>query len=76
MSRSCPSTGSWTWRPRRVPALLRLGWGADYNDPMTFLDLFLSSDPFFKTGNYKNERYDQLITQAPRRRPIRPSAWR
>ena len=39
------------------------GWGADYNDPMTFLDLFLSSTPIYRTG-FKNERYDQLITEA------------
>jgi oligopeptide transport system substrate-binding protein len=39
------------------------GWIADYNDPMTFLDLFLSDSPF-NTGGYGNEQYDQLITQA------------
>jgi oligopeptide transport system substrate-binding protein len=39
------------------------GWIADYNDPMTFLDLFLS-DSSFNTGGYANEQYDQLITQA------------
>jgi oligopeptide transport system substrate-binding protein len=39
------------------------GWGADYNDPMTFLDLFLSSTPIYKTG-FKNEKYDQLILGA------------
>ncbi|MCA3748563.1 MAG: peptide ABC transporter substrate-binding protein, partial [Rubrobacter sp.] len=39
------------------------GWIADYNDPMTFLDLFLS-DSSFNTGGYENERYDQLIRQA------------
>ena len=39
------------------------GWGADYNDPMTFLDLWESDSPF-NTGKYSNERYDQLIEQA------------
>jgi oligopeptide transport system substrate-binding protein len=39
------------------------GWGADYNDPMTFLDLWESQSPF-NTGGYKNERYDRLIDQA------------
>ena len=39
------------------------GWGADYNDPMTFLDLWESDSPF-NTGGYSNERYDQLIEQA------------
>jgi oligopeptide transport system substrate-binding protein len=39
------------------------GWGADYNDPMTFLDLWVSDSPF-NTGGYSNERYDELISQA------------
>jgi oligopeptide transport system substrate-binding protein len=39
------------------------GWIADYNDPMTFLDLWLS-DSSFNTGKYKSERYDELINQA------------
>jgi oligopeptide transport system substrate-binding protein len=39
------------------------GWGADYNDPMTFLDLW-ESDSSFNTGRYSNQRYDQLIEQA------------
>lgn len=39
------------------------GWGADYNDPMTFLDLWLSDSPY-NTGGYENAEYDDLITQA------------
>jgi oligopeptide transport system substrate-binding protein len=39
------------------------GWGADYNDPMTFLDLWESESPF-NTGGYENERYDELIDGA------------
>jgi oligopeptide transport system substrate-binding protein len=39
------------------------GWGADYNDPMTFLDLWESDSPF-NTGGYSNERYDRLIDGA------------
>jgi oligopeptide transport system substrate-binding protein len=39
------------------------GWGADYNDPMTFLDLW-ESESSFNTGGYENARYDQLIDQA------------
>jgi oligopeptide transport system substrate-binding protein len=39
------------------------GWGADYNDPMTFLDLW-ESESSFNTGGYENSRYDQLIDQA------------
>ncbi|HEX2183818.1 MAG TPA: peptide ABC transporter substrate-binding protein [Rubrobacteraceae bacterium] len=39
------------------------GWGADYNDPMTFLDLWESESPF-NTGGYEDERYDELIDGA------------
>jgi oligopeptide transport system substrate-binding protein len=39
------------------------GWIADYNDPMTFLDLFEPGSSF-NTSNYKNERYGQLISGA------------
>jgi oligopeptide transport system substrate-binding protein len=41
-------------------------WIADYDDPMTFLDLFESSSSYNTSiaGGYKNERYDQLINSA------------
>ncbi len=39
------------------------GWIGDYNDPMTFLDLYLS-DSSFNTGGYQNDQYDQLIRDA------------
>jgi oligopeptide transport system substrate-binding protein len=39
------------------------GWIADYNDPMTFLDLFEPGSSF-NTSNYNNERYGQLISDA------------
>ena len=41
-------------------------WIADYDDPMTFLDLFESSSTYNVSiaGHYKNERYDQLISSA------------
>jgi oligopeptide transport system substrate-binding protein len=38
-------------------------WIADYNDPMTFLDLFEPGSSF-NTSNYENERYGQLISDA------------
>ncbi|WP_308639197.1 peptide ABC transporter substrate-binding protein [Paenibacillus silvisoli] len=41
----------------------RAGWGADYNDPMTFIDMFTS-----KGGNndigFKNPEYDALVKEA------------
>jgi oligopeptide transport system substrate-binding protein len=39
------------------------GWIADYNDPMTFLDLFESTSAF-NTQKYSNPRYDKLISSA------------
>lgn len=39
------------------------GWIADYNDPMTFLDLWLS-DSDFNTQSYQNDQYDQLVGDA------------
>jgi oligopeptide transport system substrate-binding protein len=39
------------------------GWIADYNDPMTFLDLFEPGSSF-NTSNFENERYGQLISGA------------
>jgi oligopeptide transport system substrate-binding protein len=39
------------------------GWGADYDDPMTFLDIFLSDSPLNNTS-WASERYDELINGA------------
>lgn len=39
------------------------GWIGDYNDPMTFLELF-TSDSSFNTQGYSNEQFDQLIADA------------
>jgi oligopeptide transport system substrate-binding protein len=38
-------------------------WGADYNDPMTFLDLFVKGGEFNKV-QYNNPKYDELINLA------------
>ncbi|GAB2702999.1 peptide ABC transporter substrate-binding protein [Paenibacillus thermoaerophilus] len=38
-------------------------WGADYNDPMTFLDLWLSDAALNSTG-WKNAQYDALVKGA------------
>ncbi|MBY0595263.1 peptide ABC transporter substrate-binding protein [Bacillus bingmayongensis] len=38
-------------------------WGADYPDPMTFLDMFVT-DGSFNRMNYSNEQYDELIQMA------------
>ncbi|PTX59120.1 oligopeptide transport system substrate-binding protein [Melghirimyces profundicolus] len=39
------------------------GWAADYNDPMTYLDIFVS-DSSFNRGDWSNKEYDQLIEKA------------
>ncbi|MGZ4135330.1 MAG: peptide ABC transporter substrate-binding protein, partial [Tumebacillaceae bacterium] len=38
-------------------------WGADYNDAMTFLDLWTSTGEFNSVG-YNSPAYDKLITDA------------
>lgn len=42
------------------------GWGPDYMDPMTFLDLFVTEGAggFASDTNYSSEKYDQLIDDA------------
>ena len=40
-------------------------WGADYDDPMTFLDLFTTGSPFNDPG-FSNSAYDALINKARR----------
>jgi oligopeptide transport system substrate-binding protein len=39
------------------------GWGADYNDPMTFLDMFETGNAE-NPVNYSNRQYDHLIDAA------------
>jgi oligopeptide transport system substrate-binding protein len=43
--------------------IARAGWSADYNDPMTFIDLFTSKGGNNDTG-FKNAQYDDLVKQA------------
>jgi oligopeptide transport system substrate-binding protein len=39
------------------------GWIGDYDDPMTFMDLYLSDSPF-NNSFFENEEYDRLINEA------------
>jgi len=39
------------------------GWGPDYPDPMTFIDMFLSNSPF-NESKYNNPEYDKLVLDA------------
>lgn len=43
--------------------LCRSSWIGDYNDPNTFLDLFMSNNGNNRTG-WKNARYDRLLREA------------
>jgi oligopeptide transport system substrate-binding protein len=38
-------------------------WGADYNDPMTWLDMYLTGGPF-NTQDWSNAEYDKLVKGA------------
>lgn len=49
------------------------GWGPDYQDPMTFLDLFVTDGPNNKMG-YSNPEYDALIEAAKNELAMDPEA--
>lgn len=48
-------------------------WGADYNDPMTFLDLFVTNGDFNQVS-YSNKEYDSLITAAKNEADVKKRA--
>lgn len=39
------------------------GWGADYADPSSFLDLFVTGNSYNR-GRYSNEEYDKLVADS------------
>ncbi|MBB6695424.1 peptide ABC transporter substrate-binding protein [Cohnella xylanilytica] len=43
--------------------IARAGWSADYNDPMTFVDMFTSNSGNNDIG-FKNAEYDELVKKA------------
>jgi len=43
--------------------IVSAGWGPDYDDPMTFADLFASWNAN-NNGKYKNAKYDELVRKA------------
>lgn len=43
--------------------IARSGWGADYNDPMTFIDMWTSNSGNNDIG-FKNDEYDSLVAKA------------
>ena len=50
-------------RARRHFDIARGGWLADYQDPMTFLEMFLVTSPL-NDGRYSSREYNKLVTQA------------
>jgi len=50
-------------RAHEITEVFRLSWTGDYNDPQTFLKLFVSSNSSNLTG-YSNARYDELMKLA------------
>jgi oligopeptide transport system substrate-binding protein len=43
--------------------LVLTGWGADYNDPMTFMDMWIKDSPY-NDGHWYNAEYDRLVKEA------------
>lgn len=43
--------------------IARAAWSADYNDPMTFIDMWTSNSGNNDSG-FKNEEYDKLVNEA------------
>ncbi|MDR6226282.1 peptide ABC transporter substrate-binding protein [Desmospora profundinema] len=39
------------------------GWGADYNDPQTFLDIYVSDGPY-NWADWSSKEYDELIQKS------------
>lgn len=52
-----------TRQEKKDTEFFREGWVGDYNDPMTFLDLYTSDNPQNHSG-YDNPEYDKLIANA------------
>ncbi len=54
---------------KNPPHLFRSSWGADYPDPDSFMQLFLSNNAF-NEGRFTNTEYDALVNQAARSRDL------
>lgn len=46
------------------PELFRLSWGADYNDPDSFLRAIFESGAEYNHGNFSNPEFDALVNRA------------
>lgn len=61
-----PDVSTWkTARDEYKYDYYSMGWNGDFNDPMTFFELFVTGNGYAKfMGGYSNEEYDKLIAQA------------
>lgn len=61
-----PDVSTWkTARDEYKYDFYTMGWNGDFNDPITFLELFVTGNGYAKfMGGYSNEEYDSLIEKA------------
>lgn len=61
-----PDVSTWkTARDSYQYDFYEMGWNGDFNDPITFLDLFRTGNGYAKfMGGYSNEEYDNLLAAA------------
>lgn len=51
------------------------GWGADYPDPLTFLETMVSNGQYSNKVNYSNPKFDKLIEEA-KATPDKNESWK
>ncbi|MEG2787581.1 MAG: ABC transporter substrate-binding protein [Romboutsia sp.] len=51
------------------------GWGADYPDPLTFLETMVSNGQYSTKVNYSNPQFDKLIDEA-KSTPDKNESWK
>ena len=61
-----PDVSTWkTARDAYQYDFYSMGWNGDYNDPMTFMELFVTGNGYAKfMGGYSNSEYDAMVQQA------------
>ena len=61
-----PDVSTWkTARDSYQYDFYAMGWNGDYNDPMTFMELFVTGNGYAKfMGGYSNAEYDAMVDQA------------
>src|SRR5699024_3595921 len=55
--------------------LILTGWGGDYQDPMTYLNLFITDSPGNHTG-FSNDKYDELVLKSKSSLAVKPKERR